>query len=84
MHVCPLCNGLKVLQKNCQSCQQEMDDNGRLIDFFDDYSPYLEDEDAKLVDGYMNSKKEHICVHVFHCHSCHTEEKVEIKEQNWL
>ncbi|MRG86904.1 hypothetical protein [Salinibacillus xinjiangensis] len=82
MYVCPVCNGLTNMEKTCQVCSGQMVDRGRLIDYFDDYSPYLEDEDAKLVDGFLETKSNHLCVHVYHCLSCDSEVEVTIEEQN--
>jgi hypothetical protein len=81
MYVCPLCNGLTVVEKTCEVCNGKMFDRGRVVDYFDDYSPYWEDEDAKLVDGLLQSKENHLCLHVFHCLTCDKETQITIQEQ---
>lgn len=58
-----------------------MYDQGRLIDFFDDYSPYMEDEGMKLYDGIPDSGKHHLCIHLFHCPVCDYDTQITIKEQ---
>ncbi|MEQ6389126.1 hypothetical protein RZN22_07325 [Bacillaceae bacterium S4-13-58] len=52
-----------------------------MVDFLDNYSPYLEDEGLKLVDGVEDSSKSHLCVHLVQCHNCGLEENVKIEEQ---
>lgn len=47
-----------------------MDDGGRLMDFFDDYSPYLEIDGMKKSDGILDDLKYHQCPHVFVCITC--------------
>jgi hypothetical protein len=81
MYVCPACNGLKTVEKSCEVCNGMMHDVGRVVDYLDDYSPYLEDEGLKLVDGVVESKASHLCVHVLHCPSCDSESKISIQEQ---
>ncbi|WP_102027940.1 hypothetical protein [Salirhabdus sp. Marseille-P4669] len=81
MYVCPVCNGLETREQTCQVCSHQMYDRGRVVDYFDDYSPYWEDEDAKLVDGVLESKENHICLHVYHCLACDSEARISIQEQ---
>ncbi|SES98215.1 hypothetical protein SAMN05421676_102267 [Salinibacillus kushneri] len=80
MYVCPVCNGLTKLEKTCEVCQGPMMDRGRVVDYYDDYSPYWEEEDAKMVDGVLDSKEKHLCVHVYHCLSCDSEVELSVKE----
>lgn len=54
----------------CKTCSTEMEDKGRSVDYLDDYSPYLDDEGLKLVDGDTDSSEEHECVHLFYCRTC--------------
>lgn len=83
MFVCPLCNQLEEPQYMCHNCQQRMADEGRLMDYFDDYSAYLDIEGMKLFNGYPNDQKDHQCPHVFSCSNCskqyvHLIEEVEL------
>jgi len=68
MPVCPVCNSLAAVEKDCPKCGQPMVDAGVLQDYYDDYSAYLEQEIFK--DGYKCSDDEH-CVHLFACPHCH-------------
>ncbi|MCP8615486.1 hypothetical protein [Salirhabdus salicampi] len=81
MYVCPLCNGLEQLEKTCPNCNGNMYDIGRVVDYYDDYSPYWEDEDAKMVDGLVQSKENHLCLHAFHCPACQIESRVTVREE---
>jgi hypothetical protein len=80
MGICPLCNGFEASSTTCTSCFQMMEDQGRVMDYFDDYSPYMEIEDMKKIDGYQQSYKENLCVHLLYCANCHDEQVVFIKE----
>ncbi|HHW39285.1 MAG TPA: hypothetical protein GXX18_19045 [Bacillales bacterium] len=70
MFVCPLCNQIEQQQYICPNCQQAMANEGRVMDYFDDYSAYLDIEGMKLFDGYLNDGKDHECPHVFSCLKC--------------
>ncbi|KEF36685.1 hypothetical protein M670_04102 [Schinkia azotoformans MEV2011] len=70
MFVCPLCNQIEQQQYICPHCQQAMADEGRLMDYFDAYSAYLDIEGMKLFDGHPNNRKKHECPHVFSCLKC--------------
>ncbi|WP_156112544.1 hypothetical protein [Halobacillus sp. BBL2006] len=47
-----------------------MHDQGRITDFLDDYSPYLELKWTDLVDGDLDSSRTGECVHLFICEDC--------------
>lgn len=81
MYVCPLCNQLGYIDYKCPDCLNTMEDNGRLMDYFDDYSAYLDIEGMKLFDGYPDDKKNHQCPHVFYCVHCSKEIVYFIKEE---
>jgi hypothetical protein len=57
-----------------------MVDSGRLIDFFDDYSPYMEIDLMKMEDGYPDSNSGQKCPHLYTCPSCLNDEVIFIKE----
>ncbi|MYL32386.1 hypothetical protein GLW08_06390 [Pontibacillus yanchengensis] len=80
MFVCPLCNGLQTIVVHCPACNWEMKEQGRVVDYLDDYSPYLDDEGLKLVDGDQNSSEEHECVHLYQCTKCDRDRHVSINE----
>lgn len=80
MSMCPLCNGITLVSYKCETCQASLDDQGRLMDYFDDYSAYLDIDGMKLFDGIEEDGKNHQCPHVFSCPNCHTEKTILIQE----
>ena len=80
MGICPLCNGLTELSLVCPNCSHFMQDQGRLADFFDDYSPYMPIDLMKLEDGYPHDFKNGECPHIFLCPNCGYEQVQLIKE----
>ncbi len=81
MSMCPLCNGISSLTTNCQQCHAPMEDKGRIMDYFDDYSAYLDIEGMKLFNGISDDSKNNQCPHVFYCPNCHIEKTVLIQEE---
>jgi len=57
-----------------------MMESGRLMDFYDDYSPYMEINLTKMEDGYPDTNSGQKCPHLYHCPACHTDEVIFIKE----
>jgi hypothetical protein len=80
MDLCPLCNGLETKIIQCPNCQTIMEDKGKITDFLDDYSAYMDIDMMKLFDGDRQSLENHQCVHVFYCWACQHEETRAIKE----
>lgn len=80
MNICPLCNGFKKVDFTCSQCRHSLEDTGRIIDYFDDYSAYMEIEDMKKSDGYMSTNSNHECAHLFYCSYCKNGEVRLIKE----
>ncbi|WP_082347319.1 hypothetical protein [Bacillus sp. FJAT-18017] len=80
MNVCPVCNGLKQLDVHCSECSSQMEEKGRYMDYFDDYSPYMPIDQMKLEDGIPNDYKNHQCPHLYRCPSCGNDQIVLIKE----
>ncbi|WP_147533100.1 hypothetical protein [Bacillus marasmi] len=80
MGICPNCNGLYQVMFQCPSCGVEMEDNGKIMDFYDDYSPYMEVDDLKLEDGYPNTLSKQQCPHLMSCVNCGRNEVVFIQE----
>ena len=52
MAICPICNGLETIEFQCERCSQKMEDLGKISDYFDDYSPYMEIDWMRLEDGF--------------------------------
>lgn len=80
MGICPLCNGFKDMRLFCPKCQRLLEDKGRLMDFFDDYSPYMPIDQMKLEDGFPEDLKNGECPHFFTCPNCEHKEIKMIKE----
>jgi hypothetical protein len=80
MNVCPLCNGLRELHFFCSCCQGKLEDQGKVTDYFENYSPYMEIDIMKRFDGYPTTFSKHECVHLFYCPYCQNEEVRFIKE----
>jgi hypothetical protein len=70
MEWCGLCNGIMELTISCPECGTKMDDEGRVYDYYDDYSPYMEIEWMKLVDGDPKSSQKRECQHLYKCNHC--------------
>lgn len=68
MPVCPVCNSLAAVEKDCPFCGRRMYDAGLIQDYYDDYSSYLPQEVYE--DGYRCYDALH-CVHLFACPGCH-------------
>jgi len=69
--VCPLCNGLRNLQLHiCPDCGHDMQDQGRVREFFGPYSPY---EELRAVNS-LDEK----CVHLISCPRCGKDFRVNI------
>jgi hypothetical protein len=80
MGICPICNGFKASETTCAQCQSVMEDKGRVIDYFDDYSPYMEIDGMKKIDGYEQTFQQHQCAHLLYCNNCQSEQVVFIQE----
>lgn len=80
MSVCPLCNGLTTLSLSCPNCQTYLDDQGKISDYFDDYSSYLDIDMTNMIDGAQESLEEAQCLHYFYCPDCHYEEIKSVNE----
>ena len=50
MSICPLCNGIEDYPLVCTNCSSKLEDQGKISDYYDDYSPYLLDEITSKVD----------------------------------
>lgn len=72
--VCPLCNGMLNYETYCPRCSDRLKDTGPIVDYLDEYSPYLSNDMTQLVDGVEHEK----CCHLFKCEKCNFERKVEI------
>lgn len=47
---------------------------GAIQDFFDDYSPYLDADITRKVDGVSGDQ----CLHLFYCSTCNSDRRISI------
>ena len=80
MSMCPVCNGLAKIEITCERCNQVLHDKGKIIDYFDDYSAYLDTDGMKLFDGIRDNFKKQQCPHLCYCSQCHTEKTYLVQE----
>lgn len=80
MSICPLCNGLRAIKIICERCGNEMNDRGKVMDYYDDYSPYMDIDVMKMEDGYPDTYSQHKCPHLYSCLNCLKDEIILIKE----
>lgn len=83
MSECPLCNNYETMEHECSSCGGKTEDCGRFMDFFDDYSPYLDIDGLKEIDGQPDLHSG-CCPHYFYCPRCGMTEVVLIEEMHTL
>ena len=79
---CPLCNGLTSITYLCPDCQINMEDMGKVVDYYDDYSAYLDTDLQKKTDGYHHSAEQNICPHLLCCAQCAKDQVVSILEMS--
>ncbi|TYR79025.1 hypothetical protein FZC66_16980 [Priestia megaterium] len=80
MYICALCNGFSQLKPTCRVCGHELEDMGKVSDYFDDYSAYMEIDQLKLENGLAHDFQQHQCTHLFYCVICHYEGLKSIQE----
>lgn len=80
MAICPICNGFEEVKSKCLSCGNYVYDQGRIMDFYDDYSAYMPIDLMKMEDGYPADFKNKECPHVLKCSACGNQEIAFIKE----
>lgn len=79
---CPLCNGFGKMTVICTHCESQMEDQGKRMDYDDDYSAYLDIDIQKQNDGDWASLRENRCLHLFKCQVCGHDEIMAINEIN--
>ena len=72
--ICPLCNGIENIEIECSYCSVKMKDMGPVVDYLDNYSPYLADDITQLVDGVSHDQ----CAHLFSCENCKYDTRIKI------
>ncbi|MGE5701690.1 MAG: hypothetical protein ACM32O_04100 [Clostridia bacterium] len=78
--LCPVCNALQSISSTCPLCDAALQDTGRLADYYGDYSPYREIDDAKGDNGFPDLSL-HLCIHVTWCPQCHIEQLIGVSER---
>lgn len=76
--VCPICNGLAEYEIKCEKCNGNMEDGGRIANYYDNYSSYLDMSITERIDGVPNNQ----CVHLFYCPGCKNDKRVPIDKIN--
>lgn len=76
-YLCPLCNGLAEFNRYCRNCKNNMEDSGRVQDYYDDYSPYLSYSITNVMDG----EPQDVCQHLFTCPVCGNDDVVNISKK---
>ncbi|MEN1937024.1 hypothetical protein AAIE21_15855 [Paenibacillus sp. 102] len=79
MEICPLCNALEAQTYSCQTCTNVLQDYGKVVDYIDDYSAYMDQDLLTAVDGLTGENSEEYCVHVFYCGTCGTQTEQMVK-----
>ncbi|MDX8045692.1 hypothetical protein SH601_06785 [Gracilibacillus sp. S3-1-1] len=70
------------MEHSCSVCGGNMLDGGKLVDYYDDYAPYMEIDNAQLIDGIPNTSSNHQCIHVGVCSVCNFTDEVTVNEFN--
>ena len=78
-YLCPVCNGLLLLQLTCPKCTCILEDMGKIDDYDGPYSPYRPSDDLKLTNGFRDLQF-HLCCHYVYCSSCSRTNVVEVDE----
>ncbi|HHW01343.1 MAG TPA: hypothetical protein GXX35_00745 [Thermoanaerobacterales bacterium] len=71
---CPLCNALINVKEICPSCGSEMEDRGRVEDYFDPYNPYLDKDTTSM------EESSHECIHLFACPVCGYDTRIVVNQ----
>ncbi len=68
--ICPICNGFESIHISCKRCGSNVFDAGRYMDYFDNYSAYLDIDDTKMANGIENDFADSKCPHLLYCPHC--------------
>lgn len=74
--VCPVCNTLENVMVHCKECGAIMVDKGRICDYYDNYSSYLDFDITEKIDNVDHSK----CVHLYYCEDCNNDKRIAISK----
>ncbi len=79
MAICPFCNALESQTYSCRVCTNVLQDYGKVVDYTDAYSAYMDQDLLTAVDGLTRENSEQYCVHVFYCGTCGTQTELTVK-----
>lgn len=65
--ICPVCNCLQTIDRQCPVCGQQMMDGGALENYFGPYSPYMDNSSFTMPFDLPDTH----CVHLLYCPCCH-------------
>ncbi|MBP1155012.1 hypothetical protein ACVLD2_001085 [Paenibacillus sp. PvR052] len=83
-YYCAVCNGMEPLEYPCPVCGHPASDEGKLSDFYGPYSPYRPIDDLKMINGYDEDMKLHLCIHSVYCTECCKSSTYPVEEKNGL
>lgn len=67
--ICPVCNGLYDRSIQCSNCGALMIQAGKLEDYNEPYSPYLENE-LFILNNETAITGDNCCIHLYSCPDC--------------
>jgi hypothetical protein len=71
---CPLCNALINVNEICPACGRDMEDWGRVEDYFEPYAPYLDHDITNI------GEAPHQCIHLFACPKCGYDTRIVVNQ----
>jgi hypothetical protein len=76
--ICPVCNGLYEINELCSRCETEMDQAGKIEDYYGPYSPYAE-KDAFVLENNILYQADNSCIHLCICPLCNNLQYTSVK-----
>ncbi|WP_456271947.1 hypothetical protein [Bacillus sp. AK031] len=64
------------MEIDCSKCGSKLTDQGRIYDYYDDYSAYMDIDEIKLADGIPDSSQAEECIHLFSGQCGHEETRI--------
>jgi hypothetical protein len=77
--ICDVCNGMEPLVSRCPECTHLAEDQGKLSDFYDPYSPYRPIDELKATNGFADLSQRR-CIHLAYCSNCTLSFPVPVQE----
>lgn len=73
--LCPVCNGIRLLNVPCPKCRCDADDCGRIADWSGPYAPY-----SPVSQEPFFNRTEIYCEHIVYCSGCNRSYEVSVAE----